>query len=377
MANNYRPRLSDELRPAIEKIQQFSKEQVEQFVKGIHSEAIEDLFDVPLDQVGMYWKKTDKGSYLIRPNATTGLDLQKQVAEYIENYKPTERILKPSNIESDKIAQFFYSDVHVGMLPNAENKSLYGGRWSEKDLLERLDVICQQMVNELPRELDCLQVINLGDFADGLDKKTVRRMHDLPQNMTNTEVFDVGVEFKVRLLEFIYSNFKFNRLVWYNVCNSNHSSDFDYFICQAFKGIAKNFEDVEVINERKFIGHIIHGNHCEIISHGKDDVNLKFGFKATLDERGYKKIDEYIKFHKLQNYIISFHKGDSHLRVCDKTNPDFDYNSYYALSPSSSWVQVNFSSGRSGFTFRVKVKNTKSGQLVKDFEFEWNGNKLL
>ena len=83
------------------------------------------------------------------------------------------------------------------------------------------------------------------------------------------------------------------------------------------------------------------------------------------------------KFHNLQNYNVTFHKGDSHLRVDDKTNPNFDYCSYYALSPSSSWVQVNFFAGRSGFTIKVKDKYSKSGQVVKDFEFKWNSNELL
>lgn len=332
---------------------------------------------IKLKEVVTYWDKTKEYSVRVDPKKSEEIDIERKLNEIIKNYTPTKKVLKRSNVVSEKVSQFFYSDVHVGMDANAEGKSLYGGSWSRNDLLERLEVIKSQMLNEIPQEVDCLQVINLGDFADGFDKKTVRRMHDLPQNMTNTEVFDLGIEFKIALLEFIHANFNFNRLVWYNVCNSNHSSDFDYMICQGFKLVAKNFDRVEVINERKFIGHITHGNHCEIISHGKDDVNLKFGFKPTLDEKGAKKIDEYIKFHNLQNYNITFHKGDSHLRVDDKTNPNFDYCSYYALSPSSSWVQVNFCAGRSGFTIKTKDKWQKSGQLVKDFEFKWGENKLV
>lgn len=328
-------------------------------------------------EVDRYWDKTKEYSVCVSPNKTESIDIEKKLDDIIKNYKPKLVKEKRKNVHSEKISQFFYTDVHVGMDPNSEKKSLYGGSWSRNDLLERLEIIKSKMLNELPQNSDCLQIINLGDFADGLDKKTVRRMHELPQNMTNTEVFDLGVEFKIKLLEFVYSNFNFNRLVWYNVCNSNHSSDFDYMICRGFELTSKNFDKVEVINERKFIGHIIHGNHCEIISHGKDDVNLKFGFKPTLDERGAKKIDEYIKFHNLQNYNVTFHKGDSHLRVDDKTNPNFDYCSYYALSPSSSWVQVNFCAGRSGFTIKVKDKWKKSGQVVKDYEFKWNSNELL
>ena len=331
---------------------------------------------IELEKVNQYWDKTNQYSVQVKPNYEQDFDAIEEINTLLENYIPNGNKVKVKPNKSKQIAQFFYTDAHVGMNPNAEEKSLYGGSWGEKDLFARLEIVKQQLLLNVPKEVDCLQILNLGDFADGLDKKTVRRQHDLPQNMTNTEVFDVGVRFKIELLEFIYSNFSFNRLVWYNVCNSNHSSDFDYFICQAFKGISKHYEKIEVINNREFMGHIIHGKHCEIISHGKDDVNLKFGFKATLDEKAYKKIDEYIKHYKLSKYIITFHKGDSHLRVDDKTNQDFNYCSYYAFSPSSSWVQVNFQKGRSGFTIRLKYVDKRSGEIVKDFEFKWNSNKL-
>lgn len=302
---------------------------------------------------------------------TSKLDLIQKVDDSIRNIKPKKRKVSKKPILSDTTAQLIFADVHIGM---DNSNSLYGGNWSAEALEERRKVMVQTFIDRTPKEVDCIQIFNLGDFMDGLDGKTVRRQHDLPQNMSNEEAFDTGLSFLVKTLEEIKGSIKFNTLIWYNVCNSNHSSSFDYFVCQAFKGIAlTNYSDIEVINERKFIGHFVHNGRAEIITHGKDDINLRFGFKPTLDEKGKSKIDEYIRFHNLHNHKVSFHKGDSHLRVIDKSDSNFDYNSYMAFSPSSNWVQTNFSTGRSGFSINIRdvVDN------IMDFEFKWDSNALL
>lgn len=309
-----------------------------------------------------------------------GFDIYSKIEELIEGYKPNSYFYGVSPIDGLKtIVQLVITDCHVAMSTNHDGFSLYGGNWSKEDLKERQFVILrelQRIVDQIG-EVDCIQVINLGDLADGLDAQTVRKGHQLNQNMSNEECFDTAVDFLVGIMDYIVRNLGAQKIIWYNVCNSNHSSSFDYFICQTLKGIARvSHSEVEVINERKFIGHFTYGNHTEIITHGKDDVNLKFGFKAQLDQKGKERIAEYIRFHQLQkpNHHITFHKGDSHVYVQDKSE-DYDYNSYLALSPSSSWVQANFKSGRSGFAINVKHKDNYT-RTRHDFEFEWNSNKL-
>lgn len=308
-------------------------------------------------------------------------DMVKKIEDLIASVPKKTSSLPPIQVPSSIILQLVISDTHIGMDANQNGISLYGGNWSKKDLFERRDVILSnmgQIFSSVGYKVDCVQVLNLGDFADGLDGQTVRKGHELPQNMNNEEVFDTGVEFLRSILDYIVATIGFNKMIWYNVCNSNHSSSFDYFICQAFKGIAKAqySQNIEVINQRKFIGHFTYGSHTEIICHGKDDVSMKFGFKAQLDQKGKEKIDGYIKFHKLLTLgtFIHFHKGDSHQFVIDKSE-DYDFTSYLALSPASGWVQVNFKSGRSGFSVIVKDKDAY-GNMRRDFEFDWETNKL-
>ena len=93
-------------------------------------------------------------------------------------------------------------------------------------------------------------------------------------------------------------------------------------------------------------------NTCFVITHGKDDTSLKFGFKPNLDPKGIEKIDQYLKqnnVYKNANKIV-FKKGDSHQALFDMcSTDDFFYFNYPALSPSSMWVQNNFKKGRRGF----------------------------
>src|SRR5690606_14890007 len=137
--------------------------------------------------------------------------------------------------ENDYVMQIILSDVHVGMDTNPDNKSLYGGEWGEKNLFRRLDKVIEKVINlrNLYNTFREVQIIDLGDFLDGLDGQTVRRGHELPQNMSNEEMFEVGLSFKLKLVDGVTSAVRSGKYVVYNVCNSNHSSSFDYMTNRA------------------------------------------------------------------------------------------------------------------------------------------------
>lgn len=128
---------------------------------------------------------------------------------------------------------------------------------------------------------------------------------------------------------------------------------FGYFVNQSFKQIAElQFQNVTVTNHRKFINHYFVGRICFVITHGKDDKSLKFGFKPHLDPKGAEKIDQYLKHNDVYKHaeLVIFCKGDSHQALFDLcTSDDFYYFNYPALSPSSNWIKNNFKLGRRGF----------------------------
>lgn len=281
--------------------------------------------------------------------------------------------LKPVNytpagtIQEAKFDRLVYTDVHVAM--KIADFSLYGGEWNEEKLMQRLDIMINHVLNN--RKSKLLVIQDLGDFMDGWDGKTVRREHDLPQNMDNQKAFDTGLAFKIKLIQALAPYY--SKIICHNVTDDNHGGSFTYIVNSAFKVAAEiMYDNVEITNQRKFIDHYIIENYPFILTHGKDGKNLKFGFKPILDKIQENKIDNYIK----ENYLlqreykkIEFAKGDSHQYLFDNsTSQSFNYYNYPAFSPASNWVQTNFSKSMSGFTFFNYYEDRK---VLHDYIFEW------
>lgn len=265
-----------------------------------------------------------------------------------------------------------YTDVHIGMTTNKNGHSLYGGKWDENEIENRLHTMIQHTLDN--KKADVLIIDELGDFMDGWDGETVRKGHALPQNMDNEKAFDIGLGFKIKLIDSFAPYY--SKIICNNICNDNHAGSFGYVVNSAFKKfIEYRYKHILVNNIRKFIDHYFYGNNCFILTHGKDGHNLKFGFKPILDTKQIEKIDNYIKEHKLYDYIIEFSKGDSHQKIFDESTSDsFNYYNYGAFSPSSEWVQTNFKKGASFFeVFNYK----KDGQkLHAPYKFKWNKNRF-
>ena len=265
--------------------------------------------------------------------------------------------IKPVKIKSDynklnnskDFDKLIISDIHVGMDTDIDNNTMYKCEWNKKELFKTADIVIKKTLQE--KESDVLYVDELGDLLDGFNAQTTRGGHSLPQNMTNEEAFDAALEFKLKILYGLVSNYK--EIHFNNICNDNHSGAFGYFVNQAFKQVAElQFKNVTVTNHRQFINHYFVGKTCFVITHGKDDKSLKFGFKPQLDSKGLEKIDQYLKHNDIyrKSDLVVFCKGDSHQALFDLcTSDDFYYFNYPALSPSSNWIKNNFKLGRRGF----------------------------
>ena len=287
--------------------------------------------------------------------------------------------IKPINKNVKKVKSKYlfdrlvYTDVHIGMETNENGYSLYGGKWDESEIKKRLNTILSHIINN--KKSDVLVIDDLGDFMDGWDGETVRKGHKLPQNMDNEKAFDLGVHFKVYLIDVLTNHY--NKIVCNNVCNDNHAGSFAYVVNSSVKQILEQkYNNVKVNNIRKFIDHYFIGKYCFILSHGKDGKNLKFGFKPFLDTKQIEKIKNYIDHHNIlsKSKFIEFSKGDSHQKIFDESSSDtFDYYNYGALSPSSEWVQTNFKKGKSFFEF-FNFDN-KGNKKHHPYKFKWNVNR--
>jgi hypothetical protein len=241
------------------------------------------------------------------------------------------------------------SDTHIGMEVNKDGYSLYPGEWNEKEIFKTLEVFVNEIIKN--KKSNKLLIHELGDYLDGWDGMTTRGGHKLPQNMDNQKAFDVGLLFKIKMLDALFLVYDTIEVV--NICNDNHAGSFGYIVNSAFKTYAelKYGNSVKVTNQRKFIDHYIYENRCFILTHGKDEKSMKFGFKPKLDPVQIEKIKDYIDEYKLHNYIIEFSKGDSHQLLFDSTtSASFEYQNFGAISPPSDWVKTNFKNTLRCFT---------------------------
>jgi len=274
-------------------------------------------------------------------------DFDEIIKKHIKPIKQKQYFAKIGDKDFDSLT---VTDVHIGMDSDIDNNTMYEKEWNKEELLKSADLVIKETLKE--QESSILYLDDLGDLLDGFNAQTTRGGHELPQNMTNEQCFDAALEFKLRILYGLINNY--DTIHFNNICNDNHSGAFGYFVNEAFKKIAEiQFKDkVTVTNHRKFINHYFVGDICFLISHGKDDKSLKFGFKPHLDLKGADKIDQYCKQYGIYKTakLIIFKKGDSHQALFDMcTSDDFYYFNYPALSPSSNWIKNNFKLGRRGF----------------------------
>jgi len=283
--------------------------------------------------------------------------------EQIDFTKYFEGKITPVKINAKKVKQkslfdrAIITDVHVGMKVT-DGYSLYDGLWNQDELFKRRDVFVNEIIKN--QKSNVLLLHELGDFMDGYNGMTTRGGHELPQNMDNQKAFDVGLQFKITLIDALINYYDKINIV--NICNDNHAGSFGYIVNSAFKSyIELKYINVKVINQRKFIDHYIVKNRCFILTHGKDDKSLKFGFKPNLDAVQIEKIKNYIDEYKLHNYQIEFSKGDSHQLLFDLTSSTaFEYQNFGAFSPPSDWVKVNFKNTKSSFTTMNYYDNQKT-----------------
>jgi hypothetical protein len=302
------------------------------------------------------WLKSKNASLFFKnPNFADGkLDIDK--INFKELLKDAPRFAVEKSTQSSVLNRdaafdrLVFTDVHIGMDPTNKGRGLYDIKWNEEVLTERLEQMVKFTIQN--QKSNILYITDLGDFLDGLNGLTTRGGHSLPQNMSNQECFDAGFKFKSSLIFSLLPYY--DKIIFRNICNDNHSADFAYFVNSALKFyFEKNHKNVEIINQTKFLDYtIIDNKYCFVTMHGKDAYHMKHGFKVKLDPGQTNRLLGYLNENRLthKDYEIIIEKGDSHQYLFDSATSDqFKYYNYPAFSPSSDWVVANFQLGRSGF----------------------------
>lgn len=332
------------------------------------------FYNIPRAYVKSYKLVTHTGIpyYNIQSVGIALPDSKEITPEYIKEVVSGIKFDKSDNINPngtrEEILRVIITDIHVGMETDAKGYGLYSEVWNEEVLFSRLDMVIDECAR-IKRDFKEVHVIDLGDMVDGWNSLTTRGGHALPQNMSNRKTFDVGVRFKTELYSSLQSLFQCP-VVAYNVCNDNHSSDFGFIVNETVRMICEASNPyIKVNNLQRFMDHYIYGDHCFILTHGKDEAHMKFGFKPKLDAVVKDKIMSYIKHYDIKSKYITLEKGDSHQQLMDSTSSvDFEYYNYRAFSPASSWCNHNFGRSTSGFTL-MTVRPDKKSKGIEAIEF--------
>jgi hypothetical protein len=320
-----------------------------------------ELIDIPTNhEIVRVSTNVSNGQQWVITKPISEVDVENEI-DFLNIFKD---VIKPIEVKAKKVKskalfdRAVLTDVHVGMKVT-DGYSLYDGLWNETELFKRLDIFVNEIVKN--QKSNTLLLHELGDFMDGYNAMTTRGGHELPQNMDNQKAFDVGLTFKITMVDFLVQHYDKIHIV--NICNDNHAGSFGYIVNSAFKTYIelKYPDNIVVVNQRKFIDHYFFKNRCFILTHGKDDKSLKFGFKPKLDSVQIEKVKNYIDEYKLHNYEIEFGKGDSHQLLFDYTSSTaFEYQNFGAFSPPSDWVKTNFKNTKSSFTTMNYYENQKT-----------------
>jgi hypothetical protein len=368
---NFAYRLSESQVKELNKIREFHQKEFTEVRRTLNKDGEviskveklnqKELIEIPTNhEIVRVSTNVSNGQQWVITKPISEVDVENEI-DFLNIFKD---VIKPIEVKAKKVKskalfdRAILTDVHIGMKVT-DGYSLYDGLWNEIELFKRLEIFVNEIVNN--QKSNNLLLHELGDFMDGYNAMTTRGGHELPQNMDNQKAFDVGFTFKITMVDFLVKHYDKIHIV--NICNDNHAGSFGYIVNSAFKQYIelKYPDNVVVVNQRKFIDHYFFKNRCFILTHGKDDKSLKFGFKPKLDPIQIEKIKNYIDEYKLHNYEIEFGKGDSHQLLFDHTSSTaFEYQNFGAFSPPSDWVKTNFKNTKSSFTTMNYYENKKT-----------------
>jgi len=200
---------------------------------------------------------------------------------------------------------------------------------------------------------------DLGDQQDGWDNKTVRGGHELEQDMSNEEMFEVCFDAYVDLLEWSFDQGVANRIEYQSVVNSNHSASFSHVLGIAIKKYINRLYDEEVLSIdllKTFIEVREWGNHAFLITHGKDAKYMKNGLPYKLTPNTINFISDIIDHRGIDHSFVHVYKGDMHQIGYDGSQVKFDYRNFGSFCPPSNHLQHNYGNGRSSFAIQVIEK---------------------
>lgn len=300
-------------------------------------------------EVKQKWVKGPEGSQLMVKKDITTTDYANIFKQSLSNVEPYKVPLSTDSFR-ERVLMVYLADKHIGA---CTDESMYDNPYSPQVVESRFSQVVEKVFDFIEDfgYFKQINVFDLGDSVDGWNGQTTRGGHKLQQNLNNKQQFETYLSSHQKLLRsLIDAGIPINHHI---VTMDNHSGDFGYICATALKmWTDAALPQISTTLHTSLLNHIIIGSHCFIITHGKDDEDMKNGLPLILTDKVKSFIQDYVDYHNLNNYQISVIKADLH-----QANTQFDTKFRYKNIPSvfggSKWIANNFGVNKPGFSMEV------------------------
>lgn len=312
-------------------------------------------------KLSRYWNKEQKGYWLVSafvalkdPSELTADDTE-EIIRNVFTEKEFSPITNYPLVSNNKALFIYLSDRHIAAY--VSERAMYENDYSGEQYEKRMKLLLHEIIYQCQvfKRFEDIFIIDLGDKMDGQNGFTTRGGHKLPQNMSNRQAFETAVrvdkEFMDQLIQADLAN---NYHVFQNA-NSNHGGDFDYMVNRALEiYLNARYPQVETRTLGKFIEHVKYGFHTFLLTHGKDDEDMKHGLPLHLNEKTENYLRKYLAYHHIHHdsTTISVIKGDLHMDASEEAY-GFRYRNVLSLFGGSKWIGTNFGPNRPGVSFEI------------------------
>lgn len=270
--------------------------------------------------------------------------------------------VKRNNIISNKKGLFIYtSDKHIAAHVDG-NIAMYVNDYDVLSFEARLKRVIFEAsyLKDVFGRFEDIYIIDLGDRMDGMNGLTTRGGHKLPQNMSNREAFENAIKIEKEFYDVLIQMDLGNNYSIINNANSNHGGDFDYMVSRALEMyVNEKYPFVTTHIQVKFIEHIEYGNHVILLTHGKDDADMKHGLPMHLNDKTENYINKYLIYNNIdpKEKTVSLVKGDLHVDN-SHTSYGFRYRNVLSLFGGSKWIGTNFGPTHPGCSYDILEPGT-------------------
>lgn len=309
-----------------------------------------------------YWNKEHKDYWLVsalvtRKNADElSIEEAEQIIDRVFCDKNFQPIYNYPDVHNGKALFIYTSDKHIAAYVDHQ-RAIYANDFDELNYDARMKLIIHEVLylHTIHGSFQDVYVIDLGDKMDGLNGYTTRGGHKLPQNMSNRKAFETALTVEKAFYDRLFTSGVAEQYHVIHNANSNHGGDFDYMVNRALEiYVQQKYPDVKTRVMEKFIEHLTYGKHTILLTHGKDDADLKHGLPMHLNDKAESYLNKYLMFHGInpQQTFVSVIKGDLHTNTSQDAY-GFRYRNVLSLFGGSKWVGNNFGPCKPGCSFDI------------------------